>query len=162
MICSRKRACHPQIRIVFEEDSFITHAEKITRDRFSLERARARSVAMLGYTYFPYSRDELEKKPILCQRNLYGWLGRFGTVQEAGLLKLPIYEREILRFALTCNKPFGMKEVCHWLQLTRETCSKIVRDMAAKDLLSHSGGSQTRSYQFLITEKAIALFHRSK
>ncbi|MDR6551222.1 hypothetical protein [Paenibacillus qinlingensis] len=44
---------HPQIRTVFEEDSFVTHAEKISRDRFSFERARARSVAILGYTYFP-------------------------------------------------------------------------------------------------------------
>lgn len=154
--------CYPQVRIVFEEDSFITHAEKITRERFSFERARARSVAMLGYTYFPYSRDELEKKPILCQRNLYEWLGRFGNVQEAGLFKLPVYEREILRFALTCNKPFGLNDVCHCLQLTRETCSKIVRDMAAKSLLSPIGGSQTRRYQFFITEKANSLFYRSK
>jgi hypothetical protein len=39
---------HPKLRTVFEEDSFVTHAEKITRDRFSFERARARSVAILG------------------------------------------------------------------------------------------------------------------
>src|SRR4051812_6014452 len=38
---------HPKLRTVFEDDSFVTHAEKITRDRFSFERARARSVAIL-------------------------------------------------------------------------------------------------------------------
>ncbi|CAN7713070.1 hypothetical protein [Paenibacillus sp. LjRoot56] len=154
--------CHPTLGIVFEEDSFITHAEKITRDRFSFERARARSVAMLGYTYFPFSRDELEKKPSFCQRNLYEWIGRFGNAQEVGLHELAVYEREILRFALTSNKPFNVKEVCHWLQLTRVTSSKILRGLVSKGLLSPSGGSLTRSYQFLITEKAIALLHRSK
>ncbi|CAH1199506.1 hypothetical protein PAECIP111891_01286 [Paenibacillus allorhizoplanae] len=80
--------CHPLLRIVFEEDSFVTHAEKITRDRFSFERARARSVAILGYTYFPYSRDELEKKPSFCQRNLYELIGRIGNVEGAGLNQL--------------------------------------------------------------------------
>ncbi|WP_157276705.1 hypothetical protein [Paenibacillus sp. Soil766] len=48
------------------------------------------------------------------------------------------------------------------MQLTRETSSKIVRNLVAKGLLRPNGGSLTRSYQFLITEKAIALFHRSK
>lgn len=60
-----------RIGTIFEEDHFVTHAEKITRDRFSFERARARTVAINGFIYFPYSRDELEKKPELCQRNLY-------------------------------------------------------------------------------------------
>ncbi|MNW03444.1 hypothetical protein D3C71_1993810 [compost metagenome] len=76
--------------------------------------------------------------------------------------ELSVYEREILRFALTSNKPFNVKEVCHWLQLTRVTSSKILRGLVSKGLLSPSGGSLTRSYQFLITEKAIALLHRSK
>ncbi len=80
---------HPKLRIVFEEDSFVTHAEKITRDRFSFERARARTVAILGYTYFPYSRDELEKKPSFCQRNLYELIGRIGNAEGAGLHQLP-------------------------------------------------------------------------
>jgi hypothetical protein len=153
---------HPMLRIVFEEDSFVTHAEKITRDRFSFERARARSVAILGYTYFPYSRDELEKKPTFCQRNLYELIGRIGNVAGAGLQKLPVYEREILRSALLCSQPFGLAEVGEWLQFKRETCSKILRDLEAKGLLYLVGGSLKRSHKFMITEKAVALLHRNK
>src|SRR5262245_29155759 len=33
---------YPLLGVVFEEDNFITHAEKITRERFSFERGRAR------------------------------------------------------------------------------------------------------------------------
>ncbi|NQX61323.1 hypothetical protein [Paenibacillus qinlingensis] len=151
--------CHPKLRIVFEEESFVTHAEKITRDRFSFERARARSVAMLGYTYFPYSRDQLEKKASFCQRNLYEWIGRFGNAQGAGMLELPVYEREVLRFALLCNKPFQLKEVSQWLQLKREACGKIVRKLEAKGFILPIGGGLARSHKFMFTEKAVALLH---
>lgn len=152
---------HRLLRIVFEEDSFVTHAEKITRDRFSFERARARSVAILGYTYFPYSRDELEKKPDFCQRNLYELIGRIGNVEGAGLNQLPVYEREVLRFALLCNKPFLLTDVCRWLQLKRETCRKVMRELEIKRLVYSIGGGPMRCHKFMITEKAATLMHRN-
>ncbi|MDR6551161.1 hypothetical protein [Paenibacillus qinlingensis] len=153
-------ACHPKLRIVFEEENFITHAEKITRERFSFERARARSVAMLGYTYFPYSRDELEKRPEFCQRNLFEWIGRFGSMEGGGLHQLPVYEREVLRLSLFSNKPFGLAEVCGWLQLTKESCRKVLRDLESKQFIYSVGGSASRCHKFMITEKAVALLHQ--
>ena len=38
-------------KTVLEEENYITHAETVTRKRFSFERARARSVAVFGYIY---------------------------------------------------------------------------------------------------------------
>ncbi|KRE75053.1 hypothetical protein [Paenibacillus sp. Soil750] len=151
---------HPNLRTVFEEDSFITHAEKITRDRFSFERARARSVAILGYTYFPYSRDELEKKASFCQRNLYELIGRIGNADGVGFLQLPVYEREVLRFSLLGNNPFRLTDVCTWLQLKSETCRNVLRDLEAKGLVYPIGRGTMRSHKFMITEKAIGLLHR--
>jgi predicted transcriptional regulator len=153
---------HPQLRTVFEEDSFVTHAEKITRDRFSFERARARSIATLGYIYFPYSRDELEKKPDFCQRNLYELIGRIGNVDGTGLQRLPVYEREVMRFAVLRNKSFRLVEVCEWLQLKRETCRKIIRNLESSGLVYPIGGGRTRCHEFMITEKGISLLHRHK
>ncbi len=153
---------HPMLRTVFEEDNFVTHAEKITRDRFSFERARARSVAMHGYTYFPYSRDELEKKPDFCQRNLYELIGRIGNLDGAGLHQLPVYEREVLRFALLCNKPFRLADVNVWLQLKKETSRKVLRQLESKELVYSIGGGGTRCHEFMITEKAVSLLHRHK
>ncbi|OAS13795.1 hypothetical protein [Paenibacillus oryzisoli] len=152
---------HDKLRTVFEEDSFVTHAEKITRDRFSFERARARSVGILGYTYFPYSRDELEKKPSFCQRNLYELIGRMGNLEGVGLLQLPVYEREVLRCSLLANKSFRLTDVCLWLQLKRETCRKVLRELEAKGLVYSIGSGSVRSHKFMITEKAILLLHRT-
>lgn len=153
---------HTMLRIVFEEDHFVTHAEKITRDRFSFERARARSVATLGYTYFPYSRDELEKRPDFCQRNLYELIGRVGNVEGAVIHHLPVYEREVIRFALFRNQPFRLADVSVWLLLKKETCRKVIRDLEFKGLIHSLGGGVTRCHEFMITEKAVALFHRGK
>ncbi|KRE90285.1 hypothetical protein ASG89_08260 [Paenibacillus sp. Soil766] len=151
---------HPMLRTVFEDDSFVTHAEKITRDRFSFERARARSVAILGYTYFPYSRDELEKKPNFCQRNLYELIGRMGSMEGVELLQLPVYEREVLRCSLLNSEPFRLSDVCTWIQLKSETCRKVLRDLEAKGLVYPIGRGTIRSHKFMITEKAISLLHR--
>jgi hypothetical protein len=151
---------HPVHRIVFEEENFLTHAELVSRDRFSFERARARSIAQFDYTYFPYSRDELEKKPEFCQRNLSERLGRIANTEGIGLLELPVYEREVLRFALLCPAPFQLANTYIWLQLTKETCRKVLRSLETKGYIGRVGGSQTRCHGFLITPKGVSLFHR--
>jgi len=151
---------HRGIRTIFEEDHYITHAEMITRDRFSFERARARSVAVNGYIYFPYSRDELEKKPEFCQRNLFELIGRIGSMEGTGLLQLPVYEREVLRIAFMNRKPFQSADARMWLQLGKEACRKVLKQLLAKELICAVGGSENRFYSFVITEKAISLLYR--
>jgi hypothetical protein len=151
---------HPLLRIVFEEENFVTHAELITRDRFSFERARARSIAQFDYTYFPYSRDELEKKPEFCQRNLYERIGRITNTEGIGLLELPVYESEVLRFSLNHIRPFQLANTCAWLQLKKESCRKVLRNLETKGYIRKVGGSQIRCHVFLITPKGVSLFHR--
>ncbi|QJD84400.1 hypothetical protein [Cohnella herbarum] len=150
----------PQLRIIFEEEHYVTHAERITRDRFSFERARARSVAMLGFTYFPYSRDELEKKPEFCQRNLFEFIGRIGNAEGVGLLQLPVYEREVMRFAIMRSKPFELSDVSLWLQLKHETCRKVMRELELKGLVRSIGGGKIRCHEFMLTDKAASLLFR--
>jgi len=151
---------HHALRIVFEEEHFVTHAEKITRDRFSFERVRARSAANMGLIYYPYSRDELEKKAPFCQRNLYELIGRAAKLDATGLLQLPVYEREVLRCALLRNEPFGIADACEWLQLKEDTCRKILRSLESKKLLVAIGGSKQRCHKFKVTERAILLLYR--
>jgi hypothetical protein len=147
----------PSLRLIVEEDHFITHAEKVTRDRFSFERARARSVAVNLFIYFPYSRDELEKRPEESQRSLYELLGKLGTKEGTGLMKLPVYEREVLRCAWLRGQTFRLGDVSEWLLLGRETCRKIIWEMQKKELVCSVGGGPKRCYEFHITEKSLQL-----
>jgi len=152
----------PDFRIIVEEDHFVTHAEKITRDRFSFERARARAIAVNGYAYFPYSRDELEKNPELCQRHPFEMLGRIATTDGTEWLKLPVYEREIIRRAMLWRNTFQLSHASEWLLLKKETCRKVIRKMEDKGLLLPVGGSDVRRYEFRISEKAVSLATRSR
>lgn len=153
-------AFHPVLRTVFEEENFITHAEKISRTRFSFERARARSVATLRLIYFPYSRDELEKQPDFCQQNLYELISSIGNVNEARLNQLPVYEREVLRFALILYKPFRIADACEWLQLRKEACRNVLSSLVLKGLIIPMGGGESRCHEFMISEKTVSMMHR--
>lgn len=153
---------HSRLGIVFEEDHYVTHAEKITRDRFDFERARARSVAIFGYAYFPYSRDELLKKPELCRRDLYQLIGRHGTLAGAGWMQLPVFERELLRCGLMLNQPFRLGDVSGWLQMRNDTCRSVVRSLEEKGLVKPIGGGKARCYEFAITDQAVELLLPSR
>ena len=86
-------------------------------------------------------------------------IGRIGNIAGSNLLDLPIYEREVLMCALYNNKPFRLTDVSTWLQLKKETCRKIVRNLQTKELVGSIGGGITRCHEFVMTEKAINFIH---
>jgi hypothetical protein len=137
---------------VLEEENYITHAENISRKRFSFERARARSVAAFGFAYFPYGRDELEQQPDACRRDLQELIALKATNREAGFLNLPVFEREVLRLAVLCLKPFGLPELSEWLQLQKEATSKIAKSLISKGLIYRVGGGEHRCHEFSISD----------
>ena len=67
------------LKFAFESEGFGVHAENITRDRFTFERMRIRTMVMQGYKYLPFTWDELDKKPEACRRAVYELLGRFSS-----------------------------------------------------------------------------------
>lgn len=143
--------------VVLEEEHFITHAELVTRKRFSFERARARSVAAIGLAYFPYSRDELQKQPDLCRRDLQQCIqARAGTL-NGGYLALSVYEREALRASLLAGKPLDLAELSAWLQLERHACSRVTQQLVAKNLFTKVGGSERRCHMFDLSERGRTL-----
>ncbi|MFC5402032.1 hypothetical protein [Cohnella soli] len=147
-----------RLRTVLEEEHFITHAETITRKRFSFERARARTIAVHGYSYFPYGRDELEKQPDQCRKDFQSLIDAKANTDRLGVMTLPVYEREILRSALWRANEFQLSDVSSWLGLKKETARKVLRSLEEKQLIRLIGGGDSRCHKFCITEKAVALF----
>ena len=81
-------------------------------------------------------------------------------MKGTGLMKLPVYEREVLRCALMSSKPFSPAVVRSWVLIKHEAGRQVLKSLESKELIRRIGGSQERSYAFLITEKAVALLHR--
>lgn len=144
---------HP-LRFAFESEGFVSHAERITRDRFSFERGRIRSLANYDYKYIPFSWDELDKHADRCRRSVYELLGRYAGPDKRSMTELSIYEREVIRQALRVNRPFRMKDVCFWLGLSADACRGVLRGLMEKELVEPLGEGKQRINIYQLTGRA--------
>jgi hypothetical protein len=67
-------AFYEPLMIAFECEGYVSHAEKITRDRFDFEKTRIRSVGKSRKMFMPYSKDQLDKQPEM-QTRLFRSIG---------------------------------------------------------------------------------------
>jgi hypothetical protein len=142
------------LRLAFESEGFSAHAGNIARERFSFERVRARTLAMYGYKYVPFSWDELDKKPEACRRSLYELLGRLSGTAGTAYEELTVYEREILRYALRLNRPLRIADACYCLQLGEEASRKVLRKLVDKKIIKPTGTGTTRLHEFTLVQIA--------
>jgi len=139
--------------VVLEEEHFITHAEMVTRKRFSFERARARSVAVFGYFYFPYSRDELLQRPEACRQDFQQFMQSRAGVGIDAYLSLSAFEREALRTVLRHMRPILLAELAQQLGVEIHTASKIARSLVLKELYRKVGGGERRCHAFELSDR---------
>lgn len=151
---------HVPFGMASECDGFVPHAEMMTRDRFTFERMRIRTIALHGYVYFPFSKDELDKHPESCRRSLYEWMGRFAGSVGGGVAALSANERELLRFAIRLNRPFRLRDAMHCLQVGRIAASNTIRKLLEKELLHAYNNSMHRQHFFVVTELAHEQFRK--
>lgn len=143
------------LRLALECDGYVAHAENMTRDRFSFERMRVRSAALQGLRYFPFSYDELDKKPEACQRAMYELLGRYGSSPSTALMTLPVNEREVLRLGWAkLGNPFTLAEVCECLLAGDNGARSILRKLVQRELIQPIGRGTQRFRSYMLTEKA--------
>jgi hypothetical protein len=144
--------------IAFECDGYVAHGENLTRDRFSFERMRIRSVAVRGYRYFPFSYDEVDKKPEACQRAIYELMGRYASAPGSALMELPVLEREIVRLGWSKGgEPFTLAEACRCLLFKDDATRVILKKMVKKGILSPVGSGTLRHHAYQLTQAADAL-----
>ena len=141
------------LRIAFESEGFVVHAENITRDRFNFERMRVRTLIGCEYKYIPFTWDELDKKPETCRRTIYELLGRFSNT--AG--EISVKEKEVLRQAQYLNRPFCIGDICDWLRLKQDASRRVLRMLLEKNLITPIGSGTIRYHQYTLQERAIEL-----
>lgn len=142
------------LRLAFESEGFAVHAELITRDRFSFERMRVRTMAAYGYKYIPFTWDELDKKPEACRRFLYELLGRYSGVTRAGVEAQSIQENEVIRQAVCLNRTFRRADVMKWLKVEKEGGLKVIRSLLEKGMIQAVGRGTIRHHEYSLTEQA--------
>lgn len=145
-----------RLNAIIEHEGFAVHAENITRDRFAFEQMRIRTFAMYGYRFIPFSWDELDKKPDFCKRTLFELVGRFGgSEEEAGFMALSVQERELLRYAMSLNRPLRIADVSLCLRLGDNASRKVLRKLLERSLLKPLGTGNTRHHRYELDREAI-------
>lgn len=141
--------------IAFECEGFVVHSENITRERFAFERMRVRSMTVRGYTYIPFTYDELEKKQDACQTYLYTLLGRFGSsVKSGALLELRVQERELLRHVNRLDRRFNAKDAAECLNYSTRASRDILHALVAKQLILPVGLGTQRHHYYELSDSA--------
>jgi hypothetical protein len=141
--------------LAFESEGFVVHAESITRDRFSFERMRVRTIAIYGYKYIPFSWDEIDKRPDACRRSVYELLGRFSSTAGIALKELTVSEREVLRYALRLNRPLRLQDACFCLQMRPDATIRVLRKLMEKKLIIPINKGTQRHHEYGVEEKAM-------
>ncbi|MBB6671413.1 hypothetical protein [Cohnella nanjingensis] len=147
-------AFYEPLGVAFEAEGYVVHGETITRERFDFEKMRIRTLGNRGYKYYPFSWDEMDKRPEACQRSVFELLGRAASMPSSGLFQLPVYEREILRFGLLRANGFSLGEASACLHAGEITARKIIRSLMAKQLVESSGNGSQRFHRYRLTASA--------
>ena len=145
-------AFHESYGFCFESEGFVPHAQNITRDRFSFERRRVRTIAAYKYIYVPFAWDELDKNPELCQRTVYEIMGLHGDHRLIATTTLSVAEREIMRNARFLNRDFRLADVNAWLQVSANTSRKAIKGLIEKRIIQPVSESQRRIHKYRLEE----------
>lgn len=146
-------AFYEPLGLAFESEGYAYHAENITRDRFSFERSRVRTIASRRYVYIPFSWDELDKKKEACQASIYELLGKFGLRSEGEDFSLQ--EKELLLHALRLNRPFRLMEVKGFLKAGRVNSMKVLQKLEERGLILPNQTSGERRHFYEISKDAV-------
>ncbi|WP_135553387.1 hypothetical protein [Paenibacillus cymbidii] len=140
----------------FEGEGYVSHAENITRPRFDFEKMRIRSMGALGILYVPFTFDEMDKKPDLCQRTLYELYGKFGGgfASPRNPPVLTPYEKEVIRYSLWLARPIRLSDACECLLLGKDASRNVMKSLVEKGLLRPTSQGLQRTHVYELTNQA--------
>lgn len=141
-------------RFGFECEGFSAHAETITRDRFSFEKSRVRTMLLHGCVYVPFSWDELDKKGPQCRSYVHELLSRYRNLHLMGS-NLSLDEREVIRCALSMGRPVYISDLTGILGKKKDYVNKVIRTLLAKGLIEPVNESYKRNRTFTIVQDAV-------
>ncbi|MCR2807004.1 hypothetical protein [Paenibacillus soyae] len=133
--------------IAFESEGFVAHSENITRDRFDFERFRVRTIANKGYIYYPFTWDEMNKKPDKCRTSLFELLGILHSLNRQ---ELNVYERAVLQFAAYINRPIRISDVMQCIGKGEVFSRKVLKGLYSKSMIVPLKPDKKRNHAYIL------------
>ncbi|OUS77594.1 hypothetical protein B1748_07300 [Paenibacillus sp. MY03] len=143
-------------RFGFECEGFSAHAETISRDRFSFEKARIRHMLLSGCVYIPFSWDELDKKGLQCRDFVCELLRGYNDLNTLNSTLTP-YEREAIRCALNLSRPVSVRDLCKSLGRKKDYVNKMIGSLLEKSVFQLTNVAYKRNRTFIVSQNAVDL-----
>ena len=142
----------PPHRICMEIDGYGPHARDMNRWQFADQLNRQNHLQLDGWKILRFSFDEVRDKPRQCQQIIQQMMGRW---YQGETRSLPLRQREVIRQALEGGEPFGVKEVCGWLEVKKDCAREVLREMADAQMIGSVSGRERKTRFILTTRKAV-------
>ncbi|WP_127587951.1 DNA-binding response regulator [Paenibacillus koleovorans] len=135
-------------KLVWEVDDFSSHGKSVTRRTFDYERDRQNNLVWDGWQVYRFSLDAIRERPMKCRQFVLQVIGKLyggGWMHDLGL---SLKQREIMRFALSAQKPFVPEEICKLLRVKGQHARDLLFSLVEMELLAKaSGETRIRSYK---------------
>lgn len=145
----------PGFRVCFEIDGFVSHAQKISRWKFSDNLIRQNHLVIDGWKVIRFSYDDVEDKPRRCQQVIQQLMGRWLGEQKCET-DLTYIDKEIIRLAVRKGNPITPLDVSTDLAVSDKHARKLLRNLVGKKVLTPASGTKRiRSYRLNLEGRSI-------
>jgi hypothetical protein len=125
-----------------ESDGFISHARDADRSTFSWGLDRQNDISLAEWNILRFSTDKLKEDPAGCQRSIRRMLEVWYGEDNEQVRQLPLYYREILRFAVSSTDPITVALVSERIGKGEKFARRLLHEMRNKGLLEPISGEQ--------------------
>ncbi len=131
-----------------ECDGFGSHARDADRYTFTRGLDRQNEIVLANWNILRFAVDKLKEDPLDCQKYIRRMMEEWYGETRDELLKLPIFQREIVRLAIRSLGPFTIEMACDCLGRQEKFVRNELRQLIKKQILeSASGTERIRSYR---------------
>jgi hypothetical protein len=144
------------LKLAIEIDGYGPHASPISRTQFADQWIRQNHLIIDGWKILRFSYDDVKTRPRMCEQILQQFMGRFlGRDASSTDVTVSYVEKEVLRFALSLDRPLTPQDVCDALSVKNAKARQILKTMLVKNLIQIAGKGSQRIRKYVVT--AIAL-----
>lgn len=149
----------PYFRIAIEIDGFGPHWKDISPDQYCDHCHRQNHLIIDRWQILRFGYKDVDERPRICQQSVQQLVGRItGDSSEASFQALKATDKEILRLALSINRPLTIRDVATRCQLGRAASARYLKGLVETGWLQPARGSvRVRAYHVHPTRSNIVL-----
>lgn len=143
------------LKLAIEIDGYGPHASQISRTQFADQWTRQNHLIIDGWKILRFSYDDVKARPRMCEQILQQFMGRYLGCETQTEMRLNYVEKEVIRYALSLNRPLTPQDVCEILSVKNAKARQILKTMLEKSLIQTVGKGSLRIRKYSVMASAL-------